>query len=278
MRRPHAALALLACSLAACAPASAWGALGHRLVATLAEGELGPEAQREVARLLAGEAEPTLAGIATWADEVRANDPDLGKRSAPWHYVNLGEHGCTYDAARDCRNGDCVVEAIRTQSAILADRTRPLAERRHALKFVVHFVGDVHQPLHAGYAHDKGGNTFQLHVRGGADEEGGTSLHSYWDSGMLRGASLDEAAWLQRLHAMPVAVEIERHPLPPDAAGWARGACTIATSAGFYPPRAKLGPDYATTWRPTAEAQLRRAGTRLAVLLNTALDRQGVSR
>jgi hypothetical protein len=278
MRRPRAAFVLLACSLAACAPALAWGALGHRLVAALAQDELGAQAQREVALLLEGEAEPTLPGVATWADELRANDPDLGKRSAPWHYVNLGEHGCTYEVARDCAAGDCVVGAIRAQAAILADRTRPLAERRQALKFVVHFVGDVHQPLHAGFAHDKGGNTFQLHVHGDDGKERGTNLHSYWDSGMLREAALDESAWLQRLRAMPLAVEIERRPLPPDATAWARNACTIATSAGFYPPRATLGPDYATTWRPTAEAQLRRAGTHLAVLLNAALDRQGVSR
>lgn len=275
MRHPRATILLLACSLVACAPASAWGVLGHRLVGALAEGELGPEAKRELARLLKGETDPTLAGIANWADDVRANDPDLGRRSAPWHYVNLGEHGCTYVASRDCPGGDCVVEAIRRQSAILADRTRPLPERRQALKFVVHFVGDVHQPLHTGFARDRGGNTVQLRVSGSPSSEGGTNLHAYWDSGMLRDARLDEAEWLRRLESLPLAVAIEREPLPPDVAAWARDACTIVTSAGFYPPRDRLGPGYATTWRPVAEAQLRRAGTRLAALLNAALDRQG---
>lgn len=274
MTRALLALALLAAST----PALGWGVLGHRLVGALAQDELTPQAQAEVARLLEGEPEPTLAGVAAWADELRSNDPVLGKRSARWHYVNLGEHDCTYDAARDCAGGHCIVEAIRDQSAILADRAQPAEARRQALKFVVHFVGDAHQPLHAAFAHDKGGNDVQVRVPGDDGKERGSNLHSYWDSGLLRNAGLDEAAYLRRLRALPLAVALERDPLPPEAADWARHSCRIATGAGFYPAAAKLQTGYETTWRPVAEAQLRRAGTRLAALLNAALDRPGDSR
>lgn len=262
---------LLGLLLAAAIPdAFAWGALGHRIVGTLAENELTPAARSEVARLLAGETEPTLAGVSTWADELRAKDPGLGRRSASWHYVNLGEDGCSYEATSDCPGGDCVVEAIRAQTEILRDRSQPLDARRHALKFVVHFVGDVHQPLHAGYAHDKGGNSFQVRVPSESGERG-SNLHSWWDSGMLRHAGLDEPAFVARLQAMPLAVELARVALPPDAAPWARHACAVATSPGFYPPQARLPEDYARRWMPTAEAQLRRAGARLAHVLNAAL-------
>lgn len=262
----HAA-PLLAALVIAPAPALAWGAMAHRLVAALAADELTPEAREQVAQLLEGEANPTLPGIAAWADDVRANDPNLGRRSAPWHFVNLGEQQCTYDAARDCRGGNCVVEAIVTQSEVLADRTRSRAERAQALKFVVHFVGDAHQPLHAGYAHDKGGNTVQVNLNGQ-----GTNLHSLWDSKLLAAASLDEAAYLQRLRSLPVAVPMPAQVLPPDSATWARQSCALATQPGVYPPSAKLPAGYAETWRPVLEEQIRRAGTQLGLLLNATLS------
>lgn len=253
---------------AACAPpAHAWGALGHRLVAALAEEELSPTARREVEALLAGEPEPTLAGISTWADELRASDPGLGRRSAAWHYVNLGEDGCSYDAARDCPDGDCVVGAIDAQLARLRDRSLPAQVRLQALKFVVHFVGDVHQPLHAGHAHDKGGNTVQIRVPSASGERG-SNLHAWWDSGMLAQSGLAEVQWLARLRALPLAVEAGGIP---DPAGWARQSCAIALSPGLYPREARLAPEYAQAWTPVAEEQLRRAGARLARALDLAL-------
>ncbi|MFP3648289.1 S1/P1 nuclease, partial [Paraburkholderia sp. SIMBA_054] len=91
-----------------------------------------------------------------------------------------GENGCGYEPPRDCPGGDCVIVALKVQTALLADHSQTLETRRQALKFVVHFVGDIHQPMHAGYAADKGGNDFQLQFNGK-----GTNLHSLWDSGMI---------------------------------------------------------------------------------------------
>ena len=205
-------------------PAHAWGPLGHRLVALLAWDDLTPQARRQAEVLLQGEQDPTLAGIASWADDLRKHDPVLGRTSARWHFVNLGEHDCAYEQVRDCPGGNCVVEAIRTQAAILADPERTHAERLQALKFVVHFVGDVHQPLHAGYAHDKGGNDVQVHYRGK-----GTHLHALWDLDMLAAARLDEDAYVRRLSS----------PVPARAAGvvspaaWAEQSCRIVRTPGF---------------------------------------------
>lgn len=265
-RRPHLAACALVLMLAVAGPASAWGPLGHRLVALLAWDELDPRARADIAELLRGEPDPTLAGIATWADELRANDPDLGKRSARWHYVNLGEHDCAYDRALACADGDCAVEAIRRQAAILADASQPRAARVQALKFVVHFVGDVHQPMHGGYARDKGGNDIQVRVPDGTAEGKGGNLHSLWDSGLLRTAGLDEPAYLARLRALPLAIGLEG-----DAAQWAEASCRIAVQA--YPARPKIEDAYVSRWLPVAEAQLRRGGTHLALVLNGALAR-----
>ncbi|MGV8940496.1 MAG: S1/P1 nuclease [Lysobacter sp.] len=265
--------ALGACALLAPFDASAWGPRGHQLVASLANDALTPQAYREVERLLADDPAQDLAGIASWADELREHDPDLGKRSARWHYVNIAERNCQYDAARDCPDGDCVIEAIRTQAAILADRGQSLATRRQALKFVLHFIGDIHQPAHAGYAHDRGGNKFQINLYGK-----GSNLHQLWDSGLLNTRGLDTARYLERLRKLPTPAVSAPSPSSgqalafADSAGeWAEHSCSIVLQPGFYPPQAKIGGDYVQVWRPVAEAQLRLAGSNLAAVLNQAL-------
>lgn len=260
MRRLLACLLLFACVPAA----SAWGELGHRLVGALATAELTPQARREVERLLAAEAEPTLAGVSIWPDRLRDNDPPRYKATARWHYVNLAEHACDYQPPRDCPDGNCVVEAIRAQVRILADRTRPDAERTDALKFVVHFVGDIHQPLHGGYAGDRGGNRYQIQYKGRGD-----NLHWLWDSLMLD--DLDAAAYQRKLAALPLVIPQPATALPPDAAAWARESCAIVLRNGFYPDSHKIDATYVDHWRPLAEERLREAGARLALLLNAAL-------
>src|SRR6185503_11603780 len=103
-------------------PARAWGDLGHRLVGQLAQPLLTPKAAAGVAELLSGEPDPTLAGIANWADTLRASEPDRFHATSRWHYVNFPQGSCRFDAQRDCKDGDCVVRAIETQRRLLADR------------------------------------------------------------------------------------------------------------------------------------------------------------
>lgn len=259
---------LMFCGALAALPSTtafAWGPVGHRTVGALAATELMPATRAEVARLLHGEADPTLAGVANWADDLRdhppADDPDLGKRTSRWHYVNLAEDDCGYVPPKHCPTGDCVIEAIRRQRDVLADRGQSDAARAQALKFLVHFVGDAHQPLHAGHARDKGGNTVQLQIDGK-----GSNLHRLWDSGLFAGVG-----------ERPLLKTVRHLPLPRDAAGvgdaqaWAEASCRIVLRDGFYPPGAKLPARYVPQWRPVAEQQLRIAGHHLAALLNDAL-------
>jgi hypothetical protein len=237
--------------------ALAWGADGHRLVATVAEGFLTPAARAEAASLLALEPGATLASVSTWADEVR------NPATAAWHYVNFprGET-CTYSAERLCTGSACVVSAIEQQTAILASAA-PAAERLLALKYVVHFVGDVHQPLHAGYADDKGGNSYQLRAF-----DRGSNLHSVWDSGLIR-------IWPGGLPALQAAVVADATAATAGGTtrGWAEESCRIVGTPGFYPPTHVLAAEYPGQWAPTVQHQLALGSRRLAELLNRALAR-----
>lgn len=261
--RPGAVVVVVLLSALLPAVAHAWGPKGHRLVAGLASGELTAQARAEVARLLRGEAEPTLAGVANWADDLREHDPNLGKRSARWHYVNLAEDDCRYRAPVDCPDGDCLIEAIVRQRDLLADRRQPAAVRAQALKFLVHFVGDAHQPLHAGYARDRGGNTVQIQLDGK-----GTNLHWLWDGEVIASAGMNERRYLRHLQRMPLPAQT--HIDIDDPAAWTEASCRIVLRDGFYPPKPKIEPAYFSRWRPTADEQLRIAGHRLAALLNDA--------
>ncbi len=249
--------------------AFAWGPLGHELVGTLAQQQLSPAAQREVVRLLAPEHVDSLAAIASWPDQIQ-NDPAqaaLWQRTRSQHYINFRNAGCDYVPPLDCRNGQCVVGGLQEQMAVLGDRTRSDADRRQALKFVVHFVGDVHQPLHAGYRPDKGGNTWQVQFDGR-----GSNLHRVWDSGMLSRRGLDAPAYERLLEARgPVALPAPIAPPDNAYAQWARESCLITAQPGFYPERHQISQAYVDAQLPVAELRIRQAARRLAQLLNLPL-------
>jgi hypothetical protein len=250
--------------------AQAWGPLGHSVVAELAQRHLSPAAEAEVERLLAPEHTRSLADIASWPDQIQ-DDPALAalwKQTRSQHYVNFhGGSDCDYVPPRDCRNGRCVVAALSHYVGVLRDRSQSNAARREALKFVVHFVGDIHQPLHAGYRDDKGGNTYQVQYQGK-----GTNLHKVWDSKMLYTRDLDWRAYAQALDApVPVALPAPIAPLDNPYAQWAEESCRITAEAGFYPAGHKIGQAYVKAELPVAERRLRQAGRRLADVLNLAL-------
>lgn len=178
------------------AQAGAWGQLGHAVVADIAEAQLTPAAKAEADRLLALVRQQHLSAVASWADNLR-NMPDfqaLWEQTRAQHYINYKTDDCTCQAPRDCPDGQCVVAAIERNAALLADPKANDNQKVMALMFVVHFVGDIHQPLHNSYRLDKGGNDFPV-VVGGRDY----NLHSVWDSYLLASRRLDQAAYTAKL-------------------------------------------------------------------------------
>lgn len=249
---PRTAALLIALNFSS--PAHAWGAEGHRLIADLADSQLTPAARSEVARLLGAEPGATMASVSTWADEIRSRD------TASWHYVNPPPGDCSYDRARDCDDGHCAVEALNKEVAVLKSKA-PDAERLAALKWVIHLIGDIHQPLHAGFKGDKGGNLYQVQAFGR-----GTNLHSLWDGVLIRNRPGGPDTMRASAATSGVAT-----PLPPQSAAWAVESCKVVLSSGFYPEGRFIDQSYVDQWDPVLVARLKSAAQRLAATLNDSL-------
>jgi hypothetical protein len=270
LKRRSIAIVLALAVPAFASTVQAWGDIGHRIVAELAWRQLDAAAKVEVTRLLKVDGADSLPDIASWPDHLRdmPGKESLGKATGPLHYVNFHDDKCHYEPPRDCSGGRCVIGGLEKYVAILRDRHASDAERAEALKFVVHFVGDVHQPLHAGNRDDKGGNEYQVQFEGK-----GSNLHRVWDSQMLYTRDLKWQAYADRL-AAEGKVKLPRPIAPFDNpyAQWAEESCKIVAGRGFYPDGHRIDDAYVAKNLPVAETRLREAGKRLADLLNKTLD------
>ncbi|KAI4212240.1 MAG: hypothetical protein LQ351_005110 [Letrouitia transgressa] len=174
---PHIGSSAL--SLLAASPlATAWGTVGHATVGTIAQHYLTPAAQSYVSGLLGSGV--TMASVASWADDYRYTT--AGKFSAPFHYIDAEDSppsSCSVDLNRDCGTGGCVVSAIANYTQIVNDGRRTLTNRKQALEFLIHFLGDITQPLH-DEAEKVGGN--QIPVLWNGED---TNLHATWDTQMV---------------------------------------------------------------------------------------------
>ena len=176
---PSRRLAPLALALLA-APAAAWGwgQNGHRVVGEIADRHLSDHARRQIAVILEGDG---LAEASTWPDDVRSDQ--AWAQAAPWHYISIDDHETLATTAR-AAEGD-VLEAMQRFEAVLRDPAAPKERKAEALRFLVHFVGDVHQPLHVGRRDDRGGNS--IRVRWFREDR---NLHSVWDEALIESQRL----------------------------------------------------------------------------------------
>ena len=154
-----------------------WGKTGHRVIGQIAQDNLTPQARGAINNLLEGE---TLATVSTYADEIRSNsDYDYFKI---WHYVNLPIDKKYQEVEHTQEN---VVTAIQKCIDILTDENSSREDQVFHLKFLVHLVGDIHQPLHTGRAADYGGSKIKLKFKGRKAEQTNTNLHVLWDTNMI---------------------------------------------------------------------------------------------
>jgi hypothetical protein len=264
LRGIRVVLAVVATFAIAASPALAWGPQGHRVITRIAMDRLTPRARAEIKALL-NEGD-TLVDVCNWADH---DGFDVVPRSAPWHYVNVPISAARYDA-RFCPDKGCVVSKIKEYRKALADPKTPFKERQVALLLFVHFVEDVHQPLHVGDNRDRGGNDTQVQFDGR-----GTNLHRVWDSDLLRHLGGDDRAWVHRATSLLTPGNVEAWSAT-HVEDWADESLAAAKTAYRWPASgarpigagAELGDDYATMADPILRERLAKAGLRLADELN----------
>lgn len=232
-----------------------WGKKGHRTTGEIAQKYLSKKAERKINALLNGH---TLAFVANYGDDIKS---DKAYRSyGPWHYVNF-PFDSTYEASPKSEKGD-IISGIATCIEVLKDESASKDDKIFHLKMLVHFVGDLHQPMHIGLAEDKGGNDFQ--VRWFND---GTNLHTVWDTKMIEdyGMSYTELADNADPLSSYQLAEVEKGTVI-DWMNESRTLCKeiyATTEIGD-----KLGYRYMYDYTSTFRSQLQKGGIRLAVLLN----------
>jgi hypothetical protein len=261
-------------------PALAWGPEGHILVARIAEAELTPAARARVLEILGPGS--TMASISSWADQFRNSH----KETEPWHYIDIPIDKPRLDMERDCPKGDCVIAKIEEFRGILKDPATPPEKRREALMFVVHFVGDLHQPLHCSDNHDRGGNDVSIVFYGRTG-----NLHSLWDSGLLGRMGAEEALfpkfsreaqrhektwaagtvrdWAEQSHKAARKIVYGKLPKVSKPV-----AAPVNATSGAPPPAPPIviTAAYRQKADPLIAEQIEKAGVRLASLLNRTLQ------
>ncbi len=250
-------------------PAATWGMNGHRIVAAIAERHLLPVTRYRIAELIG---HYPLAYVANWADWYRST-PE-GRHTSSWHYVNIPA-GATY-AGPESDTPEDLIQAMRFQEGVLGDTTSSREERAMALKFLVHFIGDAHQPLHAGYGSDRGGNDIAVRWLGAP-----ANLHGVWDYLLLEHQGLSYTEYVDFLDfASPEEIVAWTHSRDLDWIAESRAlldqvyAPVRSAGADSVP---NLGWDYANTMTPVMEQRLLQGGIRLAGVLNRVLGGGGTA-
>jgi hypothetical protein len=167
---------LLVASSTFAASAPTWGTDGHQITGSVAQSLLTSATQSRVSSILAGQ---TLSQVSTWADSVKSSPAYLW--SAVLHYIDTPDWACNYQYSRDCPSAQCVSGALKNYTKRLVDSSLPATQINEALKFVTHFAGDIHQPLHVGFTSDAGGNGITGTFEGAKD-----NLHYIWDTPLVR--------------------------------------------------------------------------------------------
>lgn len=242
------------------APSLPWGANGHRIVAEIAERHLLPIARMRIQELIGSY---PLASISVWADAYRGT-PE-GEHTATWHYVNVPDD-VEYRVPETDHPTD-IVQALRLQEQILRDSTRSSEDHVIALKFLVHFIADIHQPMHVGRASDRGGNDVEVRWFGRP-----VNLHSLWDSYILDHQQLSYTEYVAFLDFASAADIVAWQST--EYVDWLRESQAVRTdiyapidAAGDEVPN--LGWNYFNAAIPIVERRLLQAGIRLAGVLNS---------
>lgn len=248
---------LFAVALCAALPSFGWGQKGHDVVAYIAECNLQPKVYQKVVEKLGGH---SLVYYANWLDN--ASYTQQYRYTKTWHYANVDE-GHTYDTMTKEPKGD-VVTAIEGIIAELKSGKLSAEQENVRLRMLIHLVGDIHCPMHAGRLSDRGGNNVIVKFFGQD-----TKLHSLWDTALVEAAhKWSYTEWEQQLnrHCTPKRKAEIAKGTPKD---WLNESHEVATTIySASQPKSRLSYDYIAYFSPTIEQRLLAGGLRLAMILN----------
>jgi hypothetical protein len=254
--------AALICFLIAltAAPAWSWGPLGHRIIARIAEREAGSKARSRLSFYLGRDA--AIQDAALWAGDVEVERPE----TARWHFIQIPPNAMELDLERQCPDGQCITVKLREFEGIARLGIRDRAEIEEAVKLLLHLAGDLHQPLHAGYAEDQGGKSIPVVLDGRQ-----MSLYDAWDSALLERLGSDDGGIAERL-AQNTTSEQKQRWREGNVRDWTWETHLLAArmAYGALPsgsPKA-LGDEYLIQATEVIETQLMKAGVRLAKILD----------
>ena len=282
--------------LATARSAFSWGSEGHEIVALIALHDLTPTAKAKILQMFRTEDASTTLTLpelmmhaSTWPDMIKSHPStpisifkDIqvlnAAQSHPLHFVNLdGPH---FNPATDCPNSQCAVSAIARCREVLADPTKPQLVRLEALKFLVHFVGDVHQPLHAGRRSDKGGNDIKIASFLGSHPIGAINLHEVWDKLIIQKRDKDANRYAKLLLGKIKPAARAKLTNNVDTASWVEDSHKLAMGSAYLSAAGtplvngdSIDEAYYKRALPIVEKQLQRAGVRLAAVINGALEK-----
>ncbi|MDU0353135.1 S1/P1 nuclease [Paraglaciecola aquimarina] len=236
--------------------ALSWGQTGHRITGAIAEQYLTANAQAAVSALLPNE---DLAEASTYADEMRSDPSEFWRKTAsPWHYVNVHD-GHSYHIENAPSEGDAVT-ALEMFSKQLVSSKGSRQEKQLALRFIVHIIGDLHQPLHSGTDIDQGGNKIKVNFFW---ED--SNLHRVWDSQLIDRQKLSYSEWTERL-TKKITKQQAKEWMVTDPAIWIKESTEVRKT--LYPQDTKLSWDYQYQHLPAVKQRLQMGGVRIAAYLN----------
>jgi len=232
-----------------------WGKTGHRTMGEIAAKHLSKRAAKKISALLGGE---SLAFVSTYADEIRSDD--AYRKYGPWHYVNF-PFGGRYENTPKNKKGDIIV-GIQNCIDVIKDATSSQKDKEFYLRLLVHFIGDLHMPLHVGLKEDKGGNSFKVKWFGKQ-----TNLHSVWDTKIIEGYGMSFTELTSNVDALSKKeIQTIQSGAVTDWMYESRALCEDVyanTSVGE-----NLGYKYMYRYVNVSRKQLQKAGLRLASILN----------
>ena len=240
-----------------------WGQEGHRIVGVNAVAMLDDSARAAVVEILGSDSDQAVGEACFWPDTVR--ETIKWEWSAPQHYVNIPRSERHYRQERDCRDGLCVTAAITKYAIELGQPGLDAEQRRQAFFWLCHLVGDLHQPLHAGYSSDQGGNTMEIEYKGKP-----YNLHQFWDRAVIheRLGSGDE--WTRPYPECSAWTRAPDNWNPESVVSWTDESHALAGSSA-YPPERVVGEPFADQSWLIIRQQWQKASQRLAQILNARL-------